>query len=136
MKILNAKICSNGQIFDGEVKVDGERIASVMPKETSSSADEIIIDAKGMYVIPGLFDVHFHGCVGYDTCDASKEAFDKIAAYEGSEGVLAICPATMTYPEDKLSEIMDIAADYESPEGADFVGLHLEGPFIDRKSVV
>ena len=39
--------------------------------------------------------------LGYDTCDASKEAFDKIAEYEGSEGVLAICPATMTYPEDK-----------------------------------
>lgn len=135
MKILNAKICSNGHIFDGEVKVDGERIASVMPKETSSSADETIIDAKGMYVIPGLLDVHFHGCVGYDTCDASKEAFDKIAAYEGSEGVLAICPATMTYPEDKLSEIMDIAADYESPEGADFVGLHLEGPFINPNRV-
>ena len=125
MKILNAKICSNGQIFDGEVTVDGERIASVTPKETSSSSDETIIDAKGMYVIPGLLDVHFHGCVGYDTCDASKEAFDKIAEYEGSEGVLAICPATMTYPEDKLSEIMDIAADYESPVGADFVGLHL-----------
>ena len=106
-----------------------------MPKETSSSADETIIDAKGMYVIPGLLDVHFHGCVGYDTCDASKEAFDKIAAYEGSEGVLAICPATMTYPEDKLSEIMDIAADYESPEGADFVGLHLEGPFINPNRV-
>lgn len=97
MKILNAKICSNGQIFDGEVTVDGERIASVTPKETSSSSDETIIDAKGMYVIPGLLDVHFHGCVGYDTCDASKEAFDKIAEYEGSEGVLAICPATMTY---------------------------------------
>lgn len=50
MKILNAKICSNGQIFDGEVTVDGERIASVTPKETSSSSDETIIDAKGMYV--------------------------------------------------------------------------------------
>ena len=135
MKILNAKICSNGQIFDGEVTVDGERIASVTPKETSSSSDETIIDAKGMYVIPGLLDVHFHGCVGYDTCDASKEAFDKIAEYEGSEGVLAICPATMTYPEDKLSEIMDIAADYESPVGADFVGLHLEGPFINPNRV-
>lgn len=135
MKILNAKICSNGQIFDGEVTVDGERIASVTPKETSSSSDETIIDAKGMYVIPGLLDVHFHGCVGYDTCDASKEAFDKIAEYEGSEGVLAICPATMTYPEDKLSEIMDIAADYESPVGTDFVGLHLEGPFINPNRV-
>ena len=41
----------------------------------------------------------------------------------------------MTYPEDKLSEIMDIAADYESPVGADFVGLHLEGPFINPNRV-
>ena len=79
---FKCKDLQHGHIFDGEVKVDGERIASVMPKETSSSADETIIDAKGMYVIPGLLDVHFHGCVGYDTCDASKEAFDKIAAYE------------------------------------------------------
>ena len=55
MKILNAKICSNGQIFDGEVTVDGERIASVTPKETSSSSDETIIDAKGMYVICLLY---------------------------------------------------------------------------------
>ena len=70
MKILNAKICSNGQIFDGEVTVDGERIASVTPKETSSSSDETIIDAKVRYGIPVLLDVHFHGGGGDDTVDA------------------------------------------------------------------
>ena len=61
---FKCKDLQHGQIFDGEVTVDGERIASVTPKETSSSSDETIIDAKGMYVIPGLLDVHFHGCVG------------------------------------------------------------------------
>ena len=62
MKILNAKICSNGQIFDGEVTVDGERIASVTPKETSSSSDETIIDAKGfqafsMFISMAVWDM-------------------------------------------------------------------------------
>ncbi len=157
MKILNAKICTSGQIFDGDVTVDGERIAACVKRNVPSCADgtytddtetnsvdgtvdnttdsDIVIDAKGMYVIPGLLDIHFHGCAGYDACDASKEAFDKMAAYEGSQGVLEICPATMTYPEDKLSQIMDIAADYESTEGADFLGLHLEGPFINPNRV-
>ena len=36
MKILNAKICTNGEIFDGEVTVDGERIAACTKKDVSS----------------------------------------------------------------------------------------------------
>lgn len=143
MKILNAKICSGGHTYDGEILIEGERIKSCIAKEDTGTlvypqeTDEQIIDAKGMYVIPGLLDVHFHGCVGYDACDASKEAFDRMAAYEGSQGVLEICPATMTYPEDRLAQIMDIAADYESddPAGSDFLGLHLEGPFINPNRV-
>lgn len=136
MKILNARICSNGNIFDGDVVIKGERITECGEKVTSEAEqDEQVIDAQGMYVIPGLLDVHFHGCVGYDACDASKEAFDHMTEYEQSAGVLEICPATMTYPEDKLSEIMDIVADYENPNGADFLGLHLEGPFINPNRV-
>ena len=60
MKILNAKICSNGQIFDGEVTVDGERIASVTSKETSSSSDETIIDAFqafSMFISMAVWDM-------------------------------------------------------------------------------
>ena len=35
-----------------------------------------------MYAIPGLVDIHFHGAVGYDFCQASKEELLKIAEYE------------------------------------------------------
>ena len=41
-----------------------------------------IIDANGLMVIPGLVDIHFHGCVGSDFCDATLEAVEKMAEYE------------------------------------------------------
>ena len=31
---------------------------------TAASCDNETLDAAGCYVIPGLIDVHFHGCVG------------------------------------------------------------------------
>ena len=56
------------------------------------------IDAAGCYAIPGLVDIHFHGCVGYDFCDGTHEAITAIARYQAKNGVTAICPATMTLP--------------------------------------
>ena len=35
---------------------------------------ENVIDGKGAYAIPGLIDLHFHGCMGDDFCDGDKEA--------------------------------------------------------------
>lgn len=89
------------------------------------------VDGGGLYAIPGLVDVHFHGCVGYDFCDGTHEAISAIAHYQAEHGVAAICPATMTYPEDKLSVIAEAAASYYTqPEEAALVGINMEGPFI------
>ncbi len=43
--------------FEKDLCTDGAVIAS-------ESTDETVINASGCYVIPGLVDVHFHGCVG------------------------------------------------------------------------
>lgn len=61
-----------------------------------------IIDANGLMVIPGLVDIHFHGCVGSDFCDATLEAVEKMAEYEKEHGIAAICPATMTLQNNVL----------------------------------
>lgn len=39
-------------------------------------------------MIPGLVDIHFHGCKGADMCDGTTEALDVITAYEASVGVI------------------------------------------------
>ena len=48
--------------------------------------------------------------------------------FEASKGVLAICPATMTFSEEILNGIMDVAAAHKNERGADLVGINMEGP--------
>ncbi len=97
-------------------------------------ADGESFDATGLTAIPGLVDVHFHGCMGQDMCNGTDEAIRTLASYEASQGVLAICPATMTYPEKKLNTIADAAAAWVAAGHhagcADLVGINMEGPFI------
>lgn len=72
-----------------------------------------VLDGKGAYAIPGLIDLHFHGCVGDDFCDGDKEAICRIAEYEASVGVTAIAPATMTLPVEELENILKTAVAYK-----------------------
>ena len=98
--------------------------------------EEEIIDASGCYVIPGLIDIHFHGCMGMDICDGTAEAVRTLARYEASQGVTAICPATLTLPVETLKSVLRCAADYAAgkhdPKEADLAGINMEGPFISH----
>ena len=73
---------------------------------SGSSADGKTYDASGCYVIPGLTDVHFHGCMGRDFSDAEPEGLEIMAQYELSRGVTQICPAGMTLTEEQLTKIV------------------------------
>ena len=131
---------ANGKVFDGQcfrerdVVVEGQTFSSI---ETSgdvacgAGGATDALDASGCYVIPGLIDVHFHGAMGHDFCDASDEGISAIAAYEASRGVTSICPTTMTLPEERLAPIVASVAAHEAAAGeAGIVGINMEGPYI------
>lgn len=98
----------------------------------AQSSDQEVIDGSGCYAIPGLIDLHFHGCGGYDFCDGTFEALSKIAAFEAAAGITGICPATMTLPSGELTQILHTAYEYQktAAAGADLIGINMEGPFI------
>jgi len=133
MVIKNVKVFTKDRKFeDGEIGIrDGLFVAP-------PADDGEIYDGGGCYAVPGLIDIHFHGCMGHDLCDGTAEAIAEIAKYEASVGVTAICPATMTLPVDELVRILSVAADYkEAAESsktaaADLVGINMEGPFISK----
>ena len=86
----------------------------VFVSEASDTGE--VLDASGLYAIPGLTDIHFHGCVGHDFCDGTQEAIEAIAAYELQCGVTTIVPATMTFSEEILSGICKAAAAYKAAQ--------------------
>lgn len=138
MRITGGKVFSDGAFIDADVVVEGGRIAALEPAGTPETAggEGDVLGVDGCYVVPGFVDIHFHGCMGADLCDAEPEALKEIARYEASRGVTSICPATMTYPEDRLSSIARIAAAFEPAEDeASLVGINMEGPFISPDKI-
>ncbi len=122
----------------GCIVTEGAQIRAVVT-DGSVPEDAEVMDGGGAYALPGLVDMHFHGCMGDDFCDADEEALARIAAYEASVGVTAIAPATMTLPVEELEEILRTAAAYartaadrteENAPRAELVGINMEGPFI------
>lgn len=140
MIIKNVKIYRPDKTFvSGNVVIKGDRIAEILPEGSQEAAEEEILDGNGCYCLPGMIDLHFHGCKGMDVCDGTKEALDEITAYEASIGVTAIAPATMTLPVEELEAVLTNAAAYKksqeegtAPAGADLVGINMEGPFISK----
>jgi len=130
MIIKNVKIFTEEKNFKiGEIYIKNDIFA-----DNINDINEEVIDGRGAYAIPGLIDIHFHGCMGYDFCDDTKIAIAEIAKYELLNGITAICPATMTLPINKLESILKGAAEYkkEAKTGADLLGVNMEGPFISK----
>lgn len=123
---------TGGQVFDLERGFAERDVCTDGVLLSRSSGDGEVLDASGCYVIPGLVDVHFHGCVGEDFSDATPEGLQRIADYELSQGVTYICPAGMTLPEEQLTAICRNTAAHrvKNTGGAEVVGAHLEGPFL------
>ena len=126
-------IIENGIIFrpdnkfhTGTITISNGRIINGIAQVSDSTEK---INAEGFYVIPGLTDIHFHGCMGHDFCDGTGEALSAIAQYEAENGITTICPATMTLPEDELIRIMRAAKSF-SQKNKSLIGINLEGPFI------
>lgn len=107
--------------------------------DSSPLTGNTVFDATGCYVLPGLTDIHFHGCNGYDFCEGTDTAFTEITSFEFTKGVTSVCPATMTLPYEELEQICATASNFQnsqakgktSPATADLIGIHLEGPFIN-----
>lgn len=84
-------------------------------------------------VIPGLIDEHIHGTNGVDVIDGNEEDIYKIACSLSEEGITAFLPTTTTQSIEVLDKSLLNVRNYilkNTEEGAQVLGIHLEGPFI------
>ena len=136
MIIRNALVYGEDKTFSRlDIRIEEDVFTEICPS-LAPSENESVLDADGLYAIPGLIDIHFHGCMGHDFCDGTVEAIDAITRYEASCGVTSVCPATMTVSPESLAQVMDAARTYNEspvrPGQASLVGINMEGPFISE----
>ncbi len=126
-------ILKNAEVYNGEfekiradVKTEGEKIS-----EIGDFSAEDGIDLTGLVVMPGLIDMHIHGCGGADAGDATPEALETMSQTLVKNGVTSFCPASMTLSFEELTKIFaNIDAMKDKVGGAYIHGANMEGPYI------
>lgn len=108
-------------------------ISAVLPDEQAGpKAADTVIDAGGMYVTPGLIDMHIHGCAGADTMDAAPDTLPVMSRFLASHGVTAFLPTTISSAGESINAAICAYRKYKTAcTAARPLGLHLEGPYLN-----
>ncbi|HKZ54988.1 MAG TPA: N-acetylglucosamine-6-phosphate deacetylase [Anaerolineales bacterium] len=112
--------------------VEGTTITALVPGAPPVAPGDQVIDAHGMWVAPGLIDLHVHGSAGHDTLDATPEALHGMARFfarHGVTGYLATTPAASSRALAKA--VANVATTPQPEDGAQHLGIHLEGPYLN-----
>jgi len=134
--IKNAKVFTTNQVIEnGSVLIEDGVITEIYSNEPKIRLDdENVIDGTNFNLIPGFIDGHIHGANGADTMDATEAAMDKIASYLPSEGTTSFLATTITQAPEMIEKALMNIASYQNKSGyAEVIGVHLEGPFVEKK---
>ncbi len=134
--IKNGKVILPDGILENICLAFDEKIVGLTDeKEIPENAE--VIDACGGYIAPGLVDIHIHGYLGEDTSDGSADGIFKMANGVIKNGVTSFCPTTMTVSMQEINTALDVVRSLKEKsrewEGAEILGVNLEGPFINPK---
>lgn len=131
MRYENGWIFADGRFVRGGFSVENGRFAHVL-EDVPGPAE----DLDGALVIPGLVDIHVHGCAGADFSDGDYAGLVRMARYLARQGVTSFAPASMTLPYDALDKAFHAAARLRREglaDGARLMGIQMEGPFLSRE---
>lgn len=131
LKIYNGKILTPYRMIPQGTVLISDGIITEVKEGNIDVSDAIEIDAEGNYISPGFIDIHVHGGGGHDFMDGSETAFLKAAEIHAQYGTTSMSPTTLTSEKEDLLKTLELyeQADKKNVKGAQFLGMHLEGPY-------
>ncbi len=90
-----------------------------------------MLDGTGLFLLPGLVDIHTHGAAGCDNMDPNPAAIDTITDFLARHGVTTYLAAILTQSREAMGaaaeNIAAVAA--RGTRGAKLGGIYMEGPY-------
>ena len=131
IKIVNGRLITPFRIIENGTILIEEGCIVKIGQGNMDFPGARLIDARNSYVSPGFIDMHTHGGGGHDFMDGTVNAFLEAAQIHALHGTTSMVPTTLTAETDDLLHTFSVYSQAKklNLEGAQFLGLHLEGPY-------
>lgn len=132
MIIQSKKVWIGTQFIEAQIKIEGSKISDIYPYGTYP----VDKDYGSSKIMPGFIDIHCHGAYGFDTNDANREGLVHWAKGITAEGITGFLPTTVTQSKEVLTNALINVKKVvdEGYEGAQILGVHFEGPYLNQKN--
>ncbi len=135
--LKNAQIIGTARsIPQGWIVTEGSIISEVGlgdPLPSIEERAEEMVDCVGRTILPGLIDLHTHGAMGHEFMEPDVDTWQELSRYYASTGTTGLLATTWTATDSDLEKVIETAKKVMGHEnGAKILGVHLEGPYINR----
>ena len=132
-QIINGKIFTpQGWLDEGSVLMRDNKILEVTNCDLALIGANLI-DAKGMYIVPGFVCMHAHGGGGHDFTECTEEAFRTAVKAHQKHGATSIFPTLSSSPFSEIRKAVSICEKLMKEKDSPVLGLHVEGPYLNPK---
>jgi len=134
--LINAKVISPEETLEGATVVIGDdgRIAYLGAAEDAPQVEGPSYDLRGRLLVPGFIDIHVHGGhgVAFGQGEALKSDLEEYAQWVATRGITGFLLSIAAPDAESLAALIrQYAAIFkEGVQGAEPLGIHLEGPFL------
>ena len=131
MIIQSKRVWLLNAFVEAQIEIEGSKIINIF----EYGKKNVDVDYGDKRIVPGFIDIHTHGYAGFDTNDGNEEGLRYWLKNIPSEGVTGICPTTITQSKEilkgALKNVLNVSK--SNYEGAEILGVHFEGPYLDQK---
>ena len=132
-QIINGKIFTpQGWLDEGSVLIRDNKILEVTNCDLALIGAKLI-DAKGMYIVPGYVCMHAHGGGGHDFNECTEEAFRAAIKAHQKHGATSIFPTLSSSPFSEIRKAVTVCETLMNEKDSPVLGLHVEGPYLNPK---
>lgn len=132
-QIINGHILTpQGWMKDGSVLISDGKILEITNSDLAVIG-ATVVDARGMYIVPGLVAMHVHGGGGSDFTEATPEAFRTAVKAHLAHGATTIFPTLSSSSFETLGQAVSVCQELMKEPGSTIMGLHIEGPYLNSK---
>jgi N-acetylglucosamine-6-phosphate deacetylase len=117
-----------------DLYIEDDTILSLNKAPSWKKGSYITLDLDNLKIFPGMIDIHIHGAMGRDFTEGAQEVVDTVSRNVIKDGVTAYVASLTVLPHKKNLEVLEALGNAKTPpDGARFLGIHNEGPFISKE---